>query len=50
MYKNHKRKLHNDPSLKLEKTEIPFVDEYKFLGLIFDKKTHLYSPLEIFEG
>ena len=34
----HKRKLHNDPSLKLEKTEIPVVDEYKFLMLIFDKK------------
>ena len=32
----HKRKLHNDFSLKLEKTEIPVVDEYTFLGLIFD--------------
>ena len=34
----HKRKLHNDPCLKLERTEIPDVNEYKFLGLVFDKK------------
>ena len=46
----HKRNLHYDFSLKLEKTEIPVVDVYTFLGLIFDKKTHLYSPLKIFEG
>ena len=39
----HKRKLHNDPSLNLEKTEIPVVNEYKFLGLIFDKK-HTFIP------
>ena len=40
-----------DPSLKLEKIEIPVIEEYKFLGLIFDKKKpHLYSPFEIFEG
>ena len=34
----HKRKLYNDPSLKLEMTEIPVVNEHKFLGLVFDKK------------
>ena len=34
----HKRKLHNDPCLKLERTEIPVVNEYKFLDLVFDKK------------
>ena len=34
----HKRKLHNDPCLKLERTEIPVVNEHKFLGLVFDKK------------
>ena len=28
----------NDPSLKLERTEIPVVNGYKFLGLVFDKK------------
>ena len=38
----HKRKVHNDFNLKLEKTEIPVVDECKFLGLISDKKN---SPL-----
>ena len=34
----HKRKLHNDPCLKLERTEIPVVKEHKSLGLVFDKK------------
>ena len=38
----HKRKLYNDPNLKFEKTEIPVIVDYKFLGLIFDKKN---SPL-----
>ena len=46
----HKRKLHIDLSLKFEKTEISIVDEYKFLGLIFDKKIDLYYSLETFEG
>ena len=47
----HKKNLHYDSNLKLEKTEIPVVDVYKFLGLIFEKKpTRLYSPLRIFEG
>ena len=32
------RKMHNDPLIKLEDTEIPVVDEYKFLGIIFDWK------------
>ncbi len=30
--------LHTDPDLKLYGTTIPVVGEYKFLGLIFDKK------------
>ena len=34
----HKRKLHNDPCLKLERQEIPVVNEHKFLGLVFNKK------------
>ena len=33
-----KTKLHNDPSLKLNGVEIPVVDDYKFLGIIFDTK------------
>ena len=37
-----KRKLHNDPSPKLEKTEILVVDKYEFLGLIFDKNWPLF--------
>ena len=32
------RKMHDDPLIKLEDTEIPVVDEYKFLGVIFDRK------------
>ena len=30
--------MHNNPILKLDTTEIPIVEEYKFLGSIFDKK------------
>ena len=43
----HKRKLHNNPCLKLERTEIPVVNEHKFLGLVFNKKTAFYSPPEV---
>ena len=32
------RRLHNDPVLKLDGMEIPVVDQYKFLGVIFDRK------------
>ena len=32
------RKMHNDPLLKMYDSEIPVVNEYKFLGIIFDKK------------
>ena len=32
------RDLHNDPVLKLDGVEIPVVDQYKFLGVIFDRK------------
>ena len=31
-------KLHNNPTLNIEKENIPFVDQYKCLGLIFHKK------------
>ena len=31
------RKMHN-PTLKLDGSEIPVVNQYKFLGVIFDKK------------
>ena len=34
-------KMHNDPVLKLDSTAIPIVEEYKFLGIIFDKKLTL---------
>ena len=32
------RRPHNDPILKLDGVNIPIVEEYKFLGVIFDKK------------
>ena len=32
------RGLHNDPVLKLDGVDIPVVDEYKFLGVIFDRR------------
>ena len=30
--------MHNNPTLNLDESEIPVVDQYKFLGIIFDKK------------
>ena len=30
--------LHDDPVLKLDGVKIPVVDQYKFLGVIFDRK------------
>ena len=32
------RKVHNNPTLNLDGSEIPVVDQYKFLGVIVDKK------------
>ena len=40
------RKLHNDPVLKLDGVDIPVVDEYKFLGVIFDKKLSFIPHLK----
>ena len=34
----HFCQLHNDPVLKLAGVEIPVVDQYKFVGVIFDRK------------
>jgi hypothetical protein len=34
----NKRTLHLEPSLRLYNTEIPVVNETKFLGIIFDSK------------
>ena len=40
------RKMPNDPLIKLEDTEIPVVNEYKFLGLIFDRKLSFISHIK----
>ena len=39
------RKLHNNPSLRIEKEKIPFVNEYKHLGVIFDKKLNFKAHI-----
>ena len=38
VYFCNQQKLHLDPELKLNNTEIPVVDQYKYLGVIFDHK------------
>ena len=40
------RKLHNDPILKLEGSEISVVEQHKFLCMVYDKKTILSSLKE----
>ena len=40
------RKMHNDPLIKLEDTEIPVVNESKFLGVIFDRKLSFISHIK----
>ena len=41
--------MHNDPVIKFEETEIPVVDQYKFLGVTFDKKINIHPSHKIFE-
>ena len=38
--------LHNDPELKLDGVPIPVVAEYKFLGLIFDRKLNFIPHIK----
>ena len=40
------RKMHHHPLIKLEDTEIPVVNEYKFLGVIFDRKLSFISHIK----
>ena len=40
------RKQHNDPFLHLYGSPIPVVEESKFLGILFDKKTQFYTPYQ----
>ena len=40
--------MRNNPTLKLDGSEIPVVDQYKFLGIIFDKKTIFHSSPTIY--
>ena len=40
------RKMHNDPLIKLDDTEIPVVNEYKFLGVVFDRKLSFISHIK----
>jgi len=43
------RKLYPDPQLFLYGSPIPVVEEVKFLGIIFDKKTLISSSLALLE-
>ena len=36
----------NNPTLNLDGSEIPLVDQYKFLGVIFDKKLSFISHIQ----
>ena len=38
--------MYNEPLIKLEDIEIPVVDEYKFLWVIFDWKLTFISQIE----
>ena len=38
----HLRKFHPDPQLILNCSPVPVVQEVKFCGIIFDKKTHFF--------
>ena len=40
--------MHNNPTLNLDKSEIPVIDQYKFPGIIFDKKL-FHSTHSIFK-
>ena len=44
------RGLHNDPVLKLDCVEIPVVEQYSFLGIIFDRKLSFISHINYFEA
>ena len=40
------RKMYNNPTLNLDGSEIPVIDQYKFLCIIFDKNSlsfHTFS-------
>ena len=42
------RKMHNDPVLKIDDdSEIPVLMNYKFIGIIFDKKTFIHRTHKI---
>ena len=36
------RKMHNDPVLKIDDSEIPVINEYKFLCIIFNKNFYSF--------
>ena len=44
------RGLHNDPVLKLDGVEIPVVNQYKFLGVIFDRKLSFIPHINYFKA
>jgi len=45
----HLHKFHSDPQLLLNGNPIPVIEEVKFLGIIFDKKTLISFSLALLE-
>ena len=39
--------MHNNSTLKLDRIEIPVIDQFKFLRIIFGKKAHLHLSFSI---
>ena len=50
MHFSQLRGLHNDPVLKLDGVEIPVVDQYNFLGVIFDRKLSFIPHINYLKG
>ena len=50
MHFSQLRSANADPDLKLYGVNIPVVNAFKFLGLIFDKKTYMQTTHQILEG
>ena len=41
--------MHNNPTLNLDRSEIPVIDQYKFFGIIFDKKLSFIPHIQYFK-
>ena len=46
----HQRKMYNNPTLNLDGSEFPVVDQCKFLGMIFYKKLSFIPHIQYLKG